>query len=76
MENQKLAYSVEKNENGYSACIGFFGEDLRLTISNSNANEGVIKWTSEGYVSYGDGDDQTTWYFKDTLPRTIYKQTE
>lgn len=38
--------------------------------------EGVLKWTSDGYVSYGDGDDQTTWYFKDTLPRTIYKQTE
>ena len=76
MKNQKLAYSVEKNENGYSACIGFLGEAFRLTISNSNANEGVIKWTSGGYVSYGYEDDKTTWYFNDTLPRTIYKQTE
>lgn len=76
LENQILPYSVEKNENGYSACIGFLGEAFRLTISNSNANEGVIKWTSGGYESYGYEDDKTTWYFNDTLPRTIYKQTE
>lgn len=49
---------------------------MHISSCNSNANEGVIKWTSGLYVSYGYEDDKTTWYYNDTLPRTIYKQTE
>lgn len=76
LENQKITYTVEKNEKGYEACIGILGEQFRLTISKADSKEGTIKWTAGGYLSYGSGDNKITWNFNDTLPRTIYKKVE
>ena len=76
LENQKFTYSVEKNADGYSACIGIMGEMFRLTICNENADNGTLKWTSGGSVYSYKNNETITWYCKDTLPRTIYKQKQ
>ena len=76
LKNQKITYTVEKNSEGYSACIGIFGEQFRLKISKADSKEGIIKWTAGGYITSGYGDNEVTWNFNDTLPRTIYKQEE
>ncbi len=76
LENQKITYTVEKNEKGYEACIGILGEQFRLTISKADSKEGTIKWTAGGYLWYGSGKDEIRWNFNDTLPRSIYKKVE
>ena len=42
LKNQKITYTVEKNEKGYEACIGILGEQFRLTISKADSKEGTI----------------------------------
>lgn len=76
LKDQKITYTVEKNEKGYEACIGILGEQFRLTISKADSKEGTIKWTAGGYLWYGSGKDEIRWNFNDTLPRTIYKKVE